>query len=81
MFSATSARQFFGIVACWSIAAVVGITVAVFSVGFLGLWVAIGAVGAVVAAIATGIGLQFAFFTDFDAVIEKRIAARDKPVR
>jgi len=61
----------------WSVAAIVGITIAMVAVGFLGLWVLIGVGGAVVGTIATGLLGSALFCTDFDAVIEARRAAAE----
>ncbi|GAA5071852.1 hypothetical protein N0B44_13875 [Roseibacterium beibuensis] len=74
MLKIRTGRQFLLALASWSIAAIVGITVAFVAVGFFHLWVIVGVVGAVGAAIATGLVLQFALVTDFDAVLDARKA-------
>ena len=61
----------------WSIAAIVGITIAMLAVGLFGLWVLVGVGGAVVGTLATGIFLSLVFCVDFDAVIEQRRAAAE----
>jgi hypothetical protein len=61
----------------WSVAAIVGITIAMVSVGFLGLWVLVGIGGAVVGTLATGLIGSALFCIDFDAVIEARRAAAE----
>lgn len=75
MLKIRTSRQFFLALVSWTIAAIVGITVAFVAVGFFHLWVLVGVVGAIGGTLATGLVLQFALCTDFDAALDAR--ARD----
>ena len=55
----------------WSISAVVGITVAMLAVGLLGLWVLIGAAGAIGGTLVTGWLLSALVCTDYDAQLQE----------
>jgi hypothetical protein len=65
----TSGRRFMLITAVWTISAIMGLTVALASVGWLGLWVAFGAFAGLGTTVVGGLIGQFVFATDFDAII------------
>ena len=70
----TTGHRIVAIMVVWTVAAILGLTVALFAVGFLGLWVAVGAfAGLGTVAVSGWIG-QIAFATDFDALIAARAA-------
>ncbi len=68
----TTRYRLVAVIASWTVAAIVGLTVALVAVGFLGLWVAVGAFAGLGATVITGWLGQMIFATDIDA----RIAAR-----
>lgn len=70
----TTGNRIVAIMVVWTVAAVLGLTVALFAVGFLGLWVAIGAFAGLGTVAVTGWLGQIAFATDFDALIAERAA-------
>ncbi|MDP4893167.1 MULTISPECIES: hypothetical protein [Rhodobacterales] len=70
----TSGNRIVAIMVVWTVAAILGLTVALFAVGFLGLWVAVGAFAGLGTVAVSGWLGQIAFATDFDAVIAARAA-------
>ncbi|MBF9046277.1 hypothetical protein LSUCC0031_04015 [Rhodobacterales bacterium LSUCC0031] len=70
----TTGNRIVAIMVVWTVAAILGLTVALFAVGFLGLWVAIGAFAGLGTVAVTGWLGQIAFATDFDALIAERAA-------
>ena len=68
----TSGRRYVMIMAIWTLSAILGLTVALAAVGWLGLWVAVGAFAGLGTTVGGGVLLQFLFATDFDAMIESR---------
>lgn len=74
MATMTTSNRLVAIMVVWTVAAILGLTVALFAVGFLGLWVAIGAVAGLGTVAVCGWLGQIAFATDFDAVIAARAA-------
>lgn len=76
----TTSKRLVAVIAVWTVAAILGLTVALFAVGFLGLWVAVGALAGLGTVFVSGWIGQIAFATDYDAIIAKRAAqtrARD----
>jgi hypothetical protein len=74
-------RRFVAVTATWTVAAVLGLTVALLAVGLLGLWVAVGAIAGLGTTVVCGWLGQFLFATDFDAVLADAPASensRDK---
>lgn len=65
----SSGQRYVMIMVVWTIAAILGLTVALAAVGWLGLWVAVGAIAGLGTTVVGGIFLQFAFATDFDAML------------
>ena len=76
MSNGLNSRNFRCQIVVWTIAAIVGLTVAMVAVGFLGLWVLVGVGGAVVGAVATGLFLSALVCMDFDAVLQERSTDR-----
>lgn len=72
MANMSSGRRYVMIMAVWTLSAIMGLTVALAAVGWLGLWVAVGAIAGLGTTILGGIFMQFVFATDFDAVLEAR---------
>jgi hypothetical protein len=70
MARAMTVRRFAAITATWTIAAVLGLTVALIAVGLLGLWVAVGAFAGLGTTVVSGWLGQLLFATDFDAMLE-----------
>jgi hypothetical protein len=70
-------RRFVAVTATWTVAAVLGLTVALLSVGLLGLWVAVGAIAGLGTTVVCGWLGQFLFATDFDAVLADAPASED----
>ncbi len=70
----TSGGRFVAITTVWTLAAILGLTVALVAVGYLGLWVAIGAFAGLGTTVFGGLFGQFLFATDFDAMIETQRA-------
>lgn len=68
----TSGRRYVMIMAVWTLSAILGLTVALAAVGWLGLWVAVGAFAGLGTTVVGGVLMQFLFATDFDAVLEAR---------
>lgn len=68
----TTGRRYVMIMAVWTLSAILGLTVALAAVGWLGLWVAVGAFAGLGTTIGGGVLMQFLFATDFDAVIDAR---------
>jgi len=64
-----TSRRFVAITAAWTIAAILGLTMALLAVGLLGLWVAVGAIVGLGTTVVCGWIGQFVFATDFDAVL------------
>lgn len=80
MSGATSSYRIVAVIVVWTVAAILGLTVALVAVGLLGLWVAVGAIAGLGTVLVSGWIGQIAFATDFDALIAKRAAearARD----
>jgi hypothetical protein len=76
----TTGNRLVALIVVWTVAAILGLTVALFAVGFLGLWVAVGAFAGLGTVFVSGWIGQIAFATDYDALIAKRAAqarARD----
>jgi hypothetical protein len=76
----TTGNRLVAVIVVWTVAAILGLTVALFAVGFLGLWVAVGAFAGLGTVFVSGWIGQIAFATDYDALIAKRAAqaqARD----
>lgn len=74
-------RRFAAITAAWTVACILGLTVALLAVGLLGLWVAVGAIAGLGTTLVCGWLGQFLFATDFDAVLAEAPPAgadRDK---
>ena len=71
MARAMTVRRFAAITAIWTIAAILGLTVALVAVGRLGLWVSVGAFAGLGTTVVGGWLGQFLFATDFDAVLEE----------
>ena len=65
----SSGQRYVMIMVVWTIAAILGLTVALAAVGWLGLWVAVGAIAGLGTTVVGGIFMQFAFATDFDAML------------
>jgi hypothetical protein len=72
----TTGRKLTCQIVIWTIAAIMGITIAMLAVGLLGLWVLVGVGGAVGGALVTGWVLTLLFCTDFDAMLAQRAAAQ-----
>lgn len=70
----TTSNRLVAIIVVWTVAAILGLTVALFAVGFLGLWVAVGAVAGLGTVLVSGWLGQLAFATDYDALIAQRAA-------
>lgn len=70
-------RRFVAITATWTVAAILGLTVALLAVGLLGLWVAVGAFAGLGTTIVAGWLGQFLFATDFDAVLAEAPASEE----
>ena len=70
----TSGGRFVAITTVWTLAAIMGLTVALAAVGWLGLWVAVGAIAGLGTTVVGGLFGQFLFATDFDAMIEEQRA-------
>ncbi|WP_297618094.1 hypothetical protein [uncultured Roseicyclus sp.] len=68
----TTSYRLGAVIVVWTVAAILGLTVALFAVGFLGLWVAVGAFAGLGTVLVSGWIGQIAFATDFDALIAKR---------
>ena len=80
MARAMTVRRFAAITTTWTIAAILGLTVALVAVGFLGLWVAVGAIAGLGTTVVSGWLGQLLFATDLDSVLEdaaKRETNRD----
>jgi len=71
----TSSRRYVAIIAVWTLAAILGLTVALVAVGFLGLWIAVGAVAGLGTTVICGWIGQILFATDVDAIIAARRGA------
>jgi len=72
----SSDRKFICTITWWSVAAILGLTVALLAVallavGLLGLWVLIGALAGLGTTAVSGWLCQTMFCTDFDAVLAK----------
>lgn len=68
----TTGSRLVAVIAVWTVAAILGLTVALFAVGFLGLWVAVGAFAGLGTVLVSGWIGQLAFATDYDALIAQR---------
>jgi hypothetical protein len=68
----TNRRRFVVVTTVWTLSAIMGLTVAILAVGWLGLWVAVGVFACLGTTIAGGLIGQFLFASDFDAMIEAR---------
>lgn len=80
MSETTTGYRLVAVIVVWTISAIIGLTVALFAVGFLGLWVAVGAFAGLGTVFVCGWLGQLAFATDYDALIAQRAAearARD----
>jgi hypothetical protein len=77
----SSGRRLVAIMVVWTGAAIAGLTVAILAVGWLGLWVAVGAFAGLGTTIVGGWLGQILFATDYDALLAARTAEgtdRDK---
>jgi fatty acid desaturase len=75
-------RRLGAIIVVWTAAAIGGLTVALLAVGWLGLWVAVGAFAGLGTTVVGGWLGQILFTTDFDALLADRSdedTDRDKP--
>jgi hypothetical protein len=72
MTETTSRRRFVVVTTVWTLSAIIGLTVAILAVGWLGLWVAVGVFACLGTTLAGGVIGQFLFASDFDAMIEAR---------
>lgn len=61
--------RYAAIIATWTVAGILGLTVAILAVALLGLWVAVGALAGLGTAGAAGALGQLLFATDYDAVL------------
>lgn len=68
----TSGRRFALITVVWTLSAIMGLTVALAAVGWLGLWVAVGAFAGLGTTVVGGVLGQFLVATDFDRMIEAK---------
>lgn len=68
----TTGSRLVAVIVVWTVAAILGLTVALVAVGFLGLWVAVGAVAGLGTVFVSGWIGQIAFATDFDALMARR---------
>ncbi|NKX44338.1 hypothetical protein [Roseicyclus persicicus] len=68
------------LVTVWTVAAISGLTVALAAVGWLGLWVAIGAFAGLGTTIVGGWLGQLLFATDLDALAAARVETRDRDI-
>lgn len=77
----TAKRRYGALIVVWTLAGVAGLTVALLAVGWLGLWVAVGAFAGLGTTIGGGLFGQFLFATDVDAMIAaRRNAATDRDI-
>ena len=67
-----SSGQLVAIMGVWTVAAITGLTVALVAVGFLGLWVAVGAIAGLGTTVVGGWLGQILFATDYDALLAAR---------
>lgn len=74
MLQIRTSEQFTWAIVSWCIAAIVGIGLAAFIVGFLKLWVLVGAMVGLGGTIGTGVFLQILLCTDVDALLAERKA-------
>jgi hypothetical protein len=74
----TTGRRFVAITVTWTIAAILGLTVALLAVGLLGLWVLAGAIAGLGTTVVCGWLGQVLFATDFDAVLADAPATAQK---
>lgn len=72
-----SARRLVNVIVVWTVAAILGLTVAILAVALLGLWVAVGAIAGLGTTLVGGWLGQFLFATDFDAVLARGEDAND----
>jgi hypothetical protein len=68
----TSRRRFVVVTTVWTLSAIMGLTVAILAVGWLGLWVAVGVFACLGTTVAGGVIGQVLLASDFDAMIEAR---------
>jgi|HotLakDrversion3_2_1075589.scaffolds.fasta_scaffold00623_19 hypothetical protein len=76
-----SRTRLLAIIVVWTVAAIMGLTVALLAVGWLGLWVAVGAFAGLGTTVVGGWLGQVLFATDYDALLAARDAettGRDK---
>lgn len=66
------ARRIVAIIIVWTVAAILGLTVALLAVGLLGLWVAVGAIAGLGTTVVGGWLGHVLFATDFDAVLAEK---------
>jgi hypothetical protein len=67
----TPRPRYAAIIAAWTVAGILGLTVAILAVALLGLWVAIGAIVGLGTTVVAGAFGQFLFATDYDAVLAR----------
>jgi hypothetical protein len=72
-----SARRLVAVIVVWTVAAILGLTVAILAVALLGLWVAVGAIAGLGTTVVSGWLGQVLFATDFDAVLAERAPAEE----
>jgi hypothetical protein len=65
----TATRRYLAITVAWTVAAILGLTVALLFVGLLGLWVLVGALAGLGTTLVCGWFGQLLFATDFDAIL------------
>lgn len=72
MLQIRTGQQFVWALVSWTVAAIIGIGLTVFIVGFLQLWVLVAALVGFGGTIGTGIFLQMLLCADVDAVLAER---------
>ncbi|MFW5655821.1 MAG: hypothetical protein ACOCYW_09315 [Roseicyclus sp.] len=73
-----SARRIVAVIVVWTMAGILGLTVAILAVALLGLWVAVGAVAGLGTTLVCGWLGQVLFATDHEALLAARGKA-EKP--
>lgn len=68
------AKRLVAIITVWTVASILGLTVALLAVGLLGLWVAAGAIAGLGTTLVCGWLGQVVFATDLDALLAERAA-------
>ncbi|MEQ8366443.1 MAG: hypothetical protein RIB61_07020 [Roseicyclus sp.] len=68
----TTGRKLVCAITWWTIACILGLTVALLAIGLLGLWVAVGALAGLGTTVVSGWLCQLLFCTDFDEKLASR---------